>query len=69
MIWIPILLRVVLTLHLSAHLSWIVLSLGLVVVTFLVGYVFTLCCERTPVSLVLVGQRATPWWRRRESPL
>jgi peptidoglycan/LPS O-acetylase OafA/YrhL len=65
LIWMPMLIRVSVRLHLSSHVSWWFLAAGVAVATFLVGYVMTLIVERTPLAPFLVGQSTLPWRRRR----
>jgi peptidoglycan/LPS O-acetylase OafA/YrhL len=67
MIWIPMLLRVSTKLHLVAHLSWFVVALGVVVVTFLAGYLMTVLLERTPLGPLVVGDTAVTWRRGDEA--
>jgi peptidoglycan/LPS O-acetylase OafA/YrhL len=67
MIWIPMLLRVSMKLHLPAHLSWFVVAIGVVVATFLIGYLVTVVLERTPLGPLLVGRSAVPWHRREQT--
>jgi hypothetical protein len=56
MIWIPMLVRLASRLHLHRHLPWLVLVVLVVVAVFLIGYVFTVVFEHTPLAPVLIGR-------------
>lgn len=69
MIWLPMLLRISTKYNLTEHWTWVAVAVIVAALTFLVGYVFTLIAERTPLGPLLVGRPAVRWWRRRPAPV
>ena len=59
MLWIPILLR--LRNNFAPHISWVVSAPLALVITYVVGFIFTALMARTPVARAVTGRGRMSW--------
>jgi peptidoglycan/LPS O-acetylase OafA/YrhL len=61
MIWILFLHRWAEHFNLFGHVPWLILTIAAVIITYLVGWLFSAVCARTPLARALVGRTQLPW--------